>query len=662
MAAAAANAGAISSAAEQPVPGSALPTIGAPGASSQACAPSPSATAGNELPLADTGPVNEFRVARGAPSPAAEQLPDAPSHPNAPHGQIFGFKGFTLTGSPDVTLRDELPITELGATLGGSFKQGRTAYFVSLDRFGIDQQKLLTFLTTLETQTGAGALPLDANPVASSSFVARIDRQFSSRDSAYARFSRDDLRSYSLRPSQDASGPGLGTDFGVTQQAATVGNTVTLSADTLNETTARFISDETQLPAGAPAMGVQSDLPTVRRDRVFEAANNIYRQAGKQGLSAGGDFLYNQMNISFLESSLGRFSGGNASFTQSDRSAGLYVESERKLRPNLLLTSGIRYDLQLLRGFQKDTNNVAPQLGVAWAPSTSTVIRGGVGVYYDQIPLPALAGPADPSSVANLESSGRLVSRNGASAEQLGEFTSMSPSLQNSYAEQANFEIEQQIGPRSALSAESQYVRGVQLALPAFRPVAMCASAGGCNAGNTFWGREMGSGAVSSYAGNSVAFTQRPTQWGDYKVSYTYATAQDSGTEPDAFFFINDRLRRASFTGDLHTTPGPGSDLWQHIANGFVLTGTGDYTKRSEFAGLNFVNMNARLSKTLAWGESYRLDFLAETFNMLQRTNAAFANSAAKMGDSLASVYTTYQRVASFQSPNGSQLGLRLTF
>ena len=636
---------------------SALPITGVAASPSGACAQSAGATAESGLPSA--GAVNEFRFAGAAP--AAHELPDAPTHPHAPHGQVFGFRGFSLTGAPDVTLSDELPVTEFGASVGGSFSQGRTDYFVSFDRFGIGQERLASFLSTLQATTGAGALPLDASPIASSSFVARIDRQFSSRDSAYARFSRDDWRSYALRPGPDASSPSLGTDFGVAHQAATVGNTVTISSDTVNQTTASVISDEAQLPAGAPAVGVQSNLPTERRDRVFEAADNIYRQVGKEGLSAGGDFLYNQMHISFLESSLGRFAG-NPSFSQSDRSAGLYVESERRLRPNLLLTSGIRYDLELVPGFKKDTNNLAPQLGVAWAPSATTTIRGGVGLYYDQIPLPALAGPADPSSAADLENSGRFVSRNGVSATQLGGFTTMSPSLQNSYAEQASLEFEQQIGRASMLSAESQLVRGVQLALPAFRPAALCASAAGCNAGNTFWGREMGSGAVSSYAGDSVAFTQRPTHWGDYKVSYTYATVQGSGTQPGDFFFISDRLRRASFTGDLHTAAGPGSDLWQHLANGFVLTGTGDYTKRSEFAGLNFIDMNARISKTLAWGENYRLDFMAETFNMLQRTNAAFANSAAKMGDSLASVYSTYTRVASFQSPNGSQLGLRLIF
>jgi hypothetical protein len=125
---------------------------------------------------------------------------------------------------------------------------------------------------------------------------------------------------------------------------------------------------------------------------------------------------------------------------------------------------------------------------------------------------------------------------------------------------------------------------------------------------------------------------------------------------------IDDQMRRASLTGNLHTSLEPASDLWQRLANGFVLTGTGDYTSRSEFAGLRFMSLNARLSKTLAWGKNFRLDALAETCNMLVRADASFMRSALEMGDSAAGLFSTYQRVASAQGPNGSQAGLRLSF
>jgi len=77
---------------------------------------------------------------------------------------------------------------------------------------------------------------------------------------------------------------------------------------------------------------------------------------------------------------------------------------------------------------------------------------------------------------------------------------------------------------------------------------------------------------------------------------------------------------------------------------------------------MNFINLNARLTKNLLVGPRFRLEAMVETFNMLQRTNAAFTHAASEMGENASEVFSTYRRVASLQSPNGSQMGLRMTF
>ena len=63
------------------------------------------------------------------------------------------------------------------------------------------------------------------------------------------------------------------------------------------------------------------------------------------------------------------------------------------MRPRLTLDLGVRYDLQFLKTVRTDTNNVSPLLGFAWAPfeSRRTVVRGSFGLFYDRIPLHALA-------------------------------------------------------------------------------------------------------------------------------------------------------------------------------------------------------------------------------------------------------------------------------
>ena len=45
------------------------------------------------------------------------------------------------------------------------------------------------------------------------------------------------------------------------------------------------------------------------------------------------------------------------------------------------------------RRITTDANNVSPRLGVAWTPfeSRRTVVRGSAGLFYDRVPLRALA-------------------------------------------------------------------------------------------------------------------------------------------------------------------------------------------------------------------------------------------------------------------------------
>jgi len=63
---------------------------------------------------------------------------------------------------------------------------------------------------------------------------------------------------------------------------------------------------------------------------------------------------------------------------------GAYAQDEIRLRPNLSATMGLRYDRQ--NYFNGDGDNFAPRLSVAWAPDKNrkTVIRGGLGVFYDR--------------------------------------------------------------------------------------------------------------------------------------------------------------------------------------------------------------------------------------------------------------------------------------
>ncbi len=80
--------------------------------------------------------------------------------------------------------------------------------------------------------------------------------------------------------------------------------------------------------------------------------------------------------------------GGNpyASIVQYD--AGPFVQDDWRVRPNFTLSFGLRYEIQTN---VSDYHDIAPRIGFAWAPGSAkngrqkTVIRGGLGLFYDRV-------------------------------------------------------------------------------------------------------------------------------------------------------------------------------------------------------------------------------------------------------------------------------------
>ncbi len=79
-------------------------------------------------------------------------------------------------------------------------------------------------------------------------------------------------------------------------------------------------------------------------------------------------------------------------FTESELRntyAGIFVQDDWKLRRNLTVSAGLRWDNETIL---EDRNNIGPRLSFAWAPrdTNKTVVRGGYGIFYNRAMLRTL--------------------------------------------------------------------------------------------------------------------------------------------------------------------------------------------------------------------------------------------------------------------------------
>ena len=675
---------------------------------------------------------------------------------NSLHGDLYGYFRNQRFNAANPLSNTKLPSTQAqyGASLGGPLVRDRSFYFANFEQRALNQSGLIAIAPANAAAINArlvevgyeGALittGLYPNPVHNTNFLAKLDHQINSNDQFSVRYSLYDVHSKHSRGAGALNAITGSAGLDNTDQSLAVSNIATLSPRTVNETRGQFtISNLQALPvdpvgpalsiSGVATFGTLSGAPIGRRNRTFEIVNNLSHQSGAHAFKAGAGFLFNDSTItyprsvrgSYAFSSLSNFlqgtynnSGftqtfGNSVVSQTNPNLKLYWQDEWKVTSKLTLNVGVRYDLQLLQSVATDRNNLSPRAGFAWSPFAGrrTVVRGSFGLFYDRVPLRALANALLSSgNTTNLTTASQLSvslspTQTGAPAFPniltevpagvLVNFTTMNRNLQNAYSEQGSIEIEQQVGRRATFSVGYQHLRGLYLIMSLNQNVPACAASGnnnGCRPNPAFANNsQYASAADSYYDGLHVSFVQRPVKWGSYRVAYTYSKSLDNVGE---FFFSapidhydiwkdygrsdDDQRHRVVVDGTAQMRGFQLSGMLQYysafplniISGTTTIQGTparpiviGAFIGRNSGTGNDLFMLSTRLSRSFALTDRLRLETIAEAFNALNHRNNLTRNATFGSGSYPTNPAPSFGQVTAVQDPRSMQFALRLRF
>ncbi len=689
---------------------------------------------------------------------------------NTVHGSVYDYLRDDRFNAANALSGNTLPMSQsqYGGSLGGPLLRNRTFYFANVEQRRLDQTGLATIsapnvalvnarLDATGYQGPRLATDLYPNPVDTTNVLGKVDHQFSGRDQWSLRYSLYDVGADNSRGAGGLSAPSASSNLDNRDQSVAMSNTFTISPRTVLETRAQVAHGDLAAPptdpigpavniAGVAAFGTSSNSPTGRVNTLSQVVNNLSHQAGAHAIRVGLDVLYNSDRITFPRavrgsytfSSLAAFQAGqynNAGFTQtfgatevsqSNPNVGLYLQDEWKVGSEVTLNLGLRYDLQFLETIATDRDNVAPRLGVAWSPveSRRTLVRASAGLYYDRVPLRALANAllsaGNTTDLANLRQVAVSLSPAQAGAPAfpdilpavvpsvtLVNLTTMDRNLQNGSSRQANVEIEQQVGAGTTVSAGYHHLRGSNLLMSINQNVPTCAAAGGNNgcrpnpayANNS----QYSSAGASTYHGLHVSVSQRPSGWGHYRVSYTLSKSMNNLGE---FFFSspidpadlakdwgrsdNDQRHRLVLSGGVQTSMEPARTVWEQVTHGFQVSGmvqaysappfnitsgvttiqgtpgrpivNGEFIDRNAGHGSTFLNVNARVSRTFRLGGRVHLEALVEGFNLTNHRNVLTRNTNFGAGLYPGNPSPSFNQITAVGEPRSLQVGARVRF
>lgn len=618
---------------------------------------------------------------------------------NTLRGTVYDFVRDDAFNGKNALTGTTLPMDQqqFGGSLGGPLVRNRTFFFSNVERKLLDQTGVTTIrpadvtainarLNEVGYQGQRVTTGLYPNPVHSLNVLGKVDHQAGSANQLTLRYALYDVTSSHARGAGTLSAPSGSTGLQNVDQSIAIGNLWALSSNTMNETRAQVMRGDLKAYAtdqvgpqvtisGVASFGTFSSSPNRRQNTLVQVVNNLTHHASAHALRAGVDFTYNDDTITFPRSFRGSYTFsslanflagrynafaqtfGNPVLTQRNPNVGVYAQDEWRIAPGLTLNLGVRYDLQFLDSIDVDTNNVSPRAGFAWSPTASRdlVVRGGFGVFFDRVPLRAVANAlmsaGNTTDVGRLRQpavAGVLPTQAGAPvfpnilpdqlpSNALASITTADRELQHGYSRQATVEVERSLGGSRVVSAGYQYFRGGNLLIAINQNVPTCVAAGtnnGCRPVSTYMNNSQYSGAgTSDYHGLHLTFLQRPRAWSSVRASYTLSKAMDNVGQ---FFFSqptdptnvmkdwgrsdNDQRHRLVVSASANTPATPGTTTWEKISHGFQASTMLQYYSSLPFNILSGVNsLQGSAGRPLANGAASTANFDVRGVGLIPR-------------------------------------------
>lgn len=318
--------------------------------------------------------------------------------------------------------RPPFQLRQYGGNLSGPIVARKVSFFLDFERREIDDSELVRG-TTLDSAFNPVPFGFGVQvPRRFITFSPRFDYQLNQKNTIVARYS------YNHTSTENAgvtgfSLPERGFTSSFTQQTVQLTNTAVLTPTIINETRFQFIHQRSQQQGdnSRPTISVNEAFIgggsqvglSFNNENRYELQNYTSWSWGHHALKAGGrlrgvhieDVSQNNFGGTFVFTSIEqyrqtllgiagarpaqfRINAGRPDASVSQVDVGVFMQDDWRLRPNLTLSLGLRYEAQTNISSKY---NLAPRFAVAWSPGggnsakpPKTIIRGGAGIFYNR--------------------------------------------------------------------------------------------------------------------------------------------------------------------------------------------------------------------------------------------------------------------------------------